>query len=106
LEAISASSKPKSSVPHSVWATISWVACGVQHWLIAKRACGGGERYAAEWATTSSDRVQMVERLRILSDSGMIDQLIDILKFFYDLLFFVQFISQAFDYDKTVSKIL
>ena len=66
-------------MPHSVWATISWVACGVQHWLIAKRACDGGERYAAEWATTSSDRVQKVERL-LLSDSGMIDQLIDNLK--------------------------
>ena len=53
----------------------------MQHWLIAKRACDGGERYAAEWATTSSDRVQKVERLRILSDSGMmIDQLIDNLK--------------------------
>ena len=51
----------------------------MQHWLIAKRACDGGERYAAEWATTSSDRVQKVERL-LLSDSGMIDQLIDNLK--------------------------
>ena len=44
LEAVLFSSRPKFSVSHFAWVTVSWVACGVQHWLIAKRACDGGER--------------------------------------------------------------
>jgi hypothetical protein len=45
LEAVSAASTPKSSVSHSYCAIISWVAFGLQHWLIAKRARDGVERY-------------------------------------------------------------
>ena len=76
LEAVSVSSKPKSSDSHFVCAIIAWAASGLQYWLTARRARDGNGRYAAEWTTTSFGRAQIAECLWIMFDSDMIGVLI------------------------------